>query len=85
VFELYNFLFKKLSLTSEKDDFRIKDPGSEIQDQGSEIRDQGFEIWDQGSGKNILRITDPGVKEALKPGSITLVSTNISDTTGIFQ
>jgi hypothetical protein len=29
----------------------------------------GFEIRDPGSGKNLFRVADPGVKEAPNPGS----------------
>jgi hypothetical protein len=29
----------------------------------------GYEIRDQGSGKNLFRIPDPGVKKAPDPGS----------------
>ncbi len=29
----------------------------------------GSEIWDPGSGKNLFRIPDPGVKKARDPGS----------------
>ena len=36
---------------------------------GSGIRDPGSEIRDPGSGKNLLRIPDPGVKKAPDPGS----------------
>jgi hypothetical protein len=32
----------------------------------------GFGIRDPGSGKNLFRIPDPGVKKALDPGSATL-------------
>jgi hypothetical protein len=31
-------------------------------------------LWDPGSGKNLFRIPDPGVKKAPDPGSATLVS-----------
>jgi hypothetical protein len=34
--------------------------------------DPGSEIWDPGSGKNLFRIPDPGVKKAPDPGSATL-------------
>jgi hypothetical protein len=30
-------------------------------------------VWDPGSGKNLFRIPDPGVKKALDPGSATLL------------
>jgi hypothetical protein len=33
------------------------------------VWDPGSEIRDQGSGKNLFRIPDPGVKKALDPGS----------------
>jgi hypothetical protein len=46
--ELYNFLPKKLSLSSQKYGFGIRDPGS---------------------GKNLFRIPDPGVKKGPDPGS----------------
>jgi hypothetical protein len=29
-------------------------------------------VWDPGSGKNLFRIPDPGVKKAPDPGSATL-------------
>jgi hypothetical protein len=29
----------------------------------------GFGIWDPGSGKNLFRLPDPGVKKASDPGS----------------
>ena len=29
-------------------------------------------VWDLGSGKNLFRIPDPGVKKAPDPGSATL-------------
>jgi hypothetical protein len=36
--------------------------------------------WDPGSGKNLFRILDPGVKKAPDPGSVTLkVTTLLSD------
>jgi hypothetical protein len=44
--ELKNFLPKKLSLSSQKYGFGIRDPGS---------------------GKNLFRIPDPGVKKAPDP------------------
>ncbi len=53
--ELYNFLPKKLSLSSLTYGFGIRDPGSEIQDP---------EKTYSGS-----RIPDPGVKKAPDPGS----------------
>ncbi len=55
--ELWKFLPKKLSLSSQK---------------------YGFEIRDPGSGKNLFRIPDPGVKKAPDPwtGSATLVVTD---------
>jgi hypothetical protein len=31
-------------------------------------------VWDPGSGKNLFRIPDPGVKKAPDPGSATLVT-----------
>jgi hypothetical protein len=31
-------------------------------------------VWDPGSGKNLSRIPDPGVKKAPDPGSATLVA-----------
>jgi hypothetical protein len=30
-------------------------------------------VWDPGSGKNLFRISDPGVKKAPDPGSATLL------------
>jgi hypothetical protein len=33
------------------------------------VRDPGSEIRDPGSGKNLFRIPDPGVKKAPDPGS----------------
>jgi hypothetical protein len=33
-------------------------------------------IWDPGSGKNLFRIPDPGVKKAPDPGSATLFETS---------
>jgi hypothetical protein len=30
-------------------------------------------FWDPGSGKNLFRIPDPGVKKAPDPGSATLI------------
>jgi hypothetical protein len=30
-------------------------------------------FWDLGSGKNLFRISDPGVKKAPDPGSATLL------------
>ncbi len=33
-------------------------------------------VWDPGSGKNLFRIPDPGVKKAPDPGSATLPLTN---------
>jgi hypothetical protein len=49
-----------LSIISQKYGFGIRDPGSEIRD--------------PGSGKNLFRIPDPGVKKAPipDPGSATL-------------
>ncbi len=35
------------------------------------------EIRDLGSGKNLFRIPDPGVKKAPDPGSATLVSRSL--------
>jgi len=32
-------------------------------------------VWDPGSGKNLFRIPDPGVKKAPDPGSATLLGT----------
>jgi hypothetical protein len=32
-------------------------------------------VWDQGSGKNLFRIPDPGVKKAPDPGSAILLKT----------
>ncbi len=32
-------------------------------------------FWDPGSGKNLFRIPDPGVKKAPDPGSATLLQT----------
>jgi hypothetical protein len=29
-------------------------------------------VWDPGSGKNLFRISDPGIKKAPDPGSATL-------------
>jgi hypothetical protein len=40
---------------------------------GFGIRDPGSEIRDPGSGKNLFRIPDPGVKKAPDPGSATLL------------
>jgi hypothetical protein len=40
-----------------------------VWDQGSEIRDSRSGIRDPGSGKNLFRIPDPGVKKAPDPGS----------------
>jgi hypothetical protein len=34
----------------------------------------GFGIRDPGSGKNLFRIPDPGVKKAPDPGSATLLN-----------
>jgi len=31
-------------------------------------------VWDPGSGKNLFRIPDPGVKKAPDPGSATLLA-----------
>jgi hypothetical protein len=53
--ELKNFLPKKLSLSSQKYGFGIRDPRSGIRD--------------PGSGKNLFRIPNPGVKKAPDPGS----------------
>ncbi len=53
--ELLNFLPQKLSQSSQKYGFRIWDPRSGIRD--------------PGSGKNLFRIPDPGVKKAPDPGS----------------
>ncbi len=50
---------KKLSLSSQKYRFGVRDPRSGIRD--------------PGSGKNLFRIPDPGVKKAPDPGSATLV------------
>jgi hypothetical protein len=52
-----------LSLSSEKYGLGIRDPGSEIRD--------------PGSGKNLFRIPDPGVKKEPDPGSgsATLLAT----------
>ncbi len=36
------------------------------------VWDTGFGIRDPGSGKNLFRIPDPGVKKAPDPGSATL-------------
>jgi hypothetical protein len=33
------------------------------------VWDPGSEIWDPGSGKNLFRIPDPGIKKAPDPGS----------------
>jgi hypothetical protein len=49
---------KKLSLSSQKYGFGIRDPGS---------------------GKNLFRILDPGVKKATEPGSATLYFINFND------
>jgi hypothetical protein len=38
------------------------------------VWDPGSEIWGPGSGKNLFRIPDPGVKKAPDPGSATLLS-----------
>jgi hypothetical protein len=35
----------------------------------------GFGIRDPGSGKNLFRIPDPGIKKAPDPGSTTLAYT----------
>jgi hypothetical protein len=37
------------------------------------VWDPGSEIQDPGSGKNLFRIPDPGVKKAPDPGSATLI------------
>jgi hypothetical protein len=34
-------------------------------------------VWDPGSGKNLFRILDPGVKKALDPGSGTLLKVDL--------
>ncbi len=34
--------------------------------------------WDPGSGKNLFRIPDPGIKKAPDPGSATLLKTMLS-------
>ncbi len=38
-------------------------------------------LWDPGSGKNLFRIPDPGVKKALDPGSgsATLENSTVTD------
>jgi len=61
---IIELLTQKMSLSSQKYGFGIRDPGSEIRD--------------QGSGKNLFRIPDPGVKKAPVPGSgsATLITTN---------
>jgi hypothetical protein len=38
-------------------------------DLGSGIRDPRYGIRDPGSGKNLFRIPDPGVKKAPDPGN----------------
>ncbi len=35
-------------------------------------------VWDPGSGKNLFRIPDPGVKKAPDPGSATLHNFTLS-------
>jgi hypothetical protein len=54
-FTKLNLLPKKFSLSSQKYGFGIRDPISGIRD--------------TGSGKNLLRIPDPGVKKAPDTGS----------------
>jgi hypothetical protein len=41
------------------------------------IWDPGSEFWDPGSGKNLFRIPDPGVKKAPVPGSLLLLLVKI--------
>jgi hypothetical protein len=53
-----------IELLTEKWSLAIKNMGL-----GSEIRDPRSEIRDPGSGKNLFRIPDPGVKKAPDPGS----------------
>jgi hypothetical protein len=69
--ELWNFLPKKLSLSSQKYEFGIRDPGSEIRD--------------PGSGINLFRIPDPGVKKDPIPdpgsGSATLLKSHFEEAT----
>jgi hypothetical protein len=36
------------------------------------VWDPGSEIWDPGSGKNLFRIPDPGVKKVPDSGSVPL-------------
>jgi hypothetical protein len=69
--ELWNFLPKKLSLSSQKYELGIRDPGSEIRDPGV----KKAPIPDPGS-----QIPDPGVKKAPipDPGSATLICSEIS-------
>ncbi len=57
--ELLKFLPKKFSICSQIYGFGIRDPRSGIRD--------------PGSGKNLFRIPDPGVKKAPDPGSATLL------------
>ncbi len=57
-YRTFYFLPKKLSLSSQKYGFGIRDPRSGIRDPRSGIRD-----------KNLFRIPDPGVKKAPDPGS----------------
>jgi hypothetical protein len=61
--ELQNFLPKKLSISSQKYGFGIRDPRSGIRKKP--IPDPGSRI--QGSKRH--RIPDPGVKKAPDPGS----------------
>jgi hypothetical protein len=35
-------------------------------------------VWDPGSGKNLFRFPDPGVKKAPDPGSATLIASAIN-------
>jgi hypothetical protein len=54
--ELQNILPKKLSLSSPKYGFGIRDLGSGIRDPGAEIRDPRSGSRDPGSRKNLFRI-----------------------------
>ncbi len=67
--ESYNFLRKKLSLSSQKYGFGIRDLGNR----------------DQGSGKNLFRIPDPGVKKAPDPGSGSRIRIRLRNTALLFN
>jgi hypothetical protein len=45
------------------------------------VWDPGSEIWHAGSGKNLIRIPDPGVKKASDPGSESATLLGYSSTT----